>query len=188
MPSSNVLTSEASRVPGSSPRAAAPGLLGLIGAISLATLGAAWAYEMGGLAPCELCLLGRWPHYLLGVLGFAGGLFLSRKPAYATGRVLLGLAFLIAAVGVGIAVFHTGVEQKWWTGPTACTAQQSATPLSVDEMLAKIEAAPVVMCDEPQWHVLGLSMASWNGLILLLQAGMAGLGTLLLLRRRRTRA
>ena len=31
---------------------------------------------------------------------------------------LLTLAFLATA---GIALFHVGVEQKWWEGTTACT-------------------------------------------------------------------
>lgn len=166
-----------------------PGLVALIGFISVATLAAAWSFQYGGgLVPCELCMLGRWPHYLLAALGILGGLWLRKRPAFALARILLALALLIALGGVGIGAYHTGVERGWWQGPTGCTVSADTNELSTADLLAAIDAAPTVLCNEVQWTFLTLSMATWNAAILLLQAGLAGLSLLLLMRRARAAA
>ena len=72
--------------------------------------------------------------------------------------------------GTGIAFYHSGVEQGWWEGPASCAAPD-ITGLSPEELLAQIMAAPIVRCDEIPWEMLGLSMATWNGLASL---GLAG--------------
>lgn len=122
---------------------------------SVALLLVAFAFEhLGGLAPCPLCIWQRWPHAaaLLGGLGLA----------------LPGRWWALAGAGGtatsgGLGVYHAGIEQGWWSGPTAC-AVQDITRLSPQEALSAILAAPVVRCDEIPWQLLGLSMAGWNAL------------------------
>ncbi len=60
-------------------------------------------------------------------------------------------------------VYHTGVEQKWWLGPTTCTSG-SVAGLSADDLLAQINNAPLIRCDEVAWALAGISMASWNAI------------------------
>jgi len=147
-----------------------PNRSGLVVALACAaTLGAVFVAQYGfGLAPCELCIAQRWPHGIAVVLGVAALLL----PRFRT--TLLALAALSLAIGGGIAMYHVGVEQHWWQGPTACTG--AATPNSLDALRAQLMAAQVVRCDEVAFRFLGLSMAGWNVLwsaLLVVFAGLA---------------
>lgn len=149
--------------------------LGLL-AMSIAILGGAYAFQyLGGLQPCTLCLYQRWPWWLAG--GFAiVGLLLVRERRMVRALSLIGA--LAVWVGMGIAIYHVGVEQHWWTGPTACSATLT-TPKTVEELRAQIFAAPVVRCDDIPWSLFGISMAGYNALI----SFATGLAVLALLRR-----
>ncbi|WP_164155499.1 disulfide bond formation protein B, partial [Sandarakinorhabdus rubra] len=100
----------------------------------------------------------------------------TRAPAPASALATVaratGWAALAAmATNAGIALFHAGVEQKWWQGLTRCTAPPAAG--SADAMLADILAQPLVRCDAIPWSLFGVSMAGWNFLISLSFAGAA---------------
>ena len=124
---------------------------------SLALLVGAFAFQyLGGLAPCHLCLLQRWPHAIAVLLG----LVILAWPR----RGLAVLAALVMLVGAGIAVYHVGVEQAWWAGPTSCTAPEPAAQSS-GELLDQILQTPVVLCDQVAWSLWGVSMAGWNAIL-----------------------
>lgn len=131
------------------------GLIGLAMAGSLAMLAGAFAFQyIGGLAPCPLCLLQRWPH----AAAVAIGLLALALP----GRILPLAGAAAALTSAGIGIYHTGVERLWWAGPSSCSAG-SIAGLDVKDLLdPSIVVAPVVRCDEVAWQMLGLSMASWN--------------------------
>lgn len=122
---------------------------------SLAMLAGAFAFQyIGGLAPCHLCLLQRWPH----AAALAIGLLALAIP----GRLLPLAGAAAALTTAGIGIYHTGVERLWWAGPTSCSAG-SIAGLDVKDLLdPSIVVASVVRCDEVAWQMLGLSMASWN--------------------------
>lgn len=132
---------------------------------SAALLAAAFAFQyLGGLAPCQLCLWQRWPHAAAVAVGGIG----LMAPALPV--VLLGAAAAMTAAALG--VFHTGVERAWWDGPAACAGGGDLSGLTGAELLDPAGAAPLVMCDEVAWSLLGLSMASWNALSALALAGL----------------
>ena len=118
--------------------------------------------------PCELCLLQRRPWGVLIVLAALGIL----RPS----RPLLALIGVTLIVSAGIAGYHTGVEHKWWPGPSACTVGAAAD--SVDALRAQLKAASNVFCDQVSWTLFGLSMATYNFLVSL-AAGIAALVTAL---------
>ena len=122
---------------------------------SLAMLAGAFAFQyIGGLAPCHLCQLQRWPH----AAALAIGLLALAIP----GRLLPLAGAAAALTTAGIGIYHTGVERLWWAGPTSCSAG-SIAGLDVKDLLdPSIVVAPVIRCDEVAWQMLGLSMASWN--------------------------
>jgi disulfide bond formation protein DsbB len=124
---------------------------------SLAMLLGAFAFQIiGGMAPCKLCLWQRWPHALAVVAGLLAFVF--------RGRLIL-LTGMLGAMATGvIGIYHTGVERKWWEGPTSCTTSGTDS-LSAEELLAQIMAAPLVRCDEVPWEMFTLSMATWNAVI-----------------------
>lgn len=125
---------------------------------SLALLLGAFAFQyLGGLQPCHLCLLQRWPHAVAVVLGLLILVWSARGLALLAGLVVL--------TGAGIAAFHVGVEQHWWAGPTACTAPAARSATDPGALLDQILATPTVLCDAIAWSWLGISMAGWNALL-----------------------
>jgi disulfide bond formation protein DsbB len=127
---------------------------------SAAMLAGAFAFQyIGGLAPCHLCLLQRWPHAAAVVIGL---LALALRGPLA--RLLPLCGAVAAAVAGGYGVYHTGVERHWWLGPDTCTGG-SIAGVSTDDLLDQILSAPIVRCDEVAWQMLGLSMASWNAVL-----------------------
>lgn len=128
-----------------------------------AILGAALAFQhLGGLAPCELCYWQRYPFWVAIPAGALAYAVPGARP------YLLALAGLALAIGAGIAVFHVGVEQHWWQGTQACGGHAPAG--SIEELRARLLAAPVVRCDAPQGTLLGVTMAGYN---VVLSGGLA---------------
>lgn len=153
-------------------RAAAAGLM----AASAVALGSAYAFEfIGGLQPCALCLYQRIPWWAALGLG-ALSLRLHATKGVRNIAVWLGAAAVLA--GAGIAGYHTGVEYKWWAGPTTCSGVGGAAQ-TLDALRAQIMSAPVVRCDEIPWSLFGISMAGYNFLLSL----FIGLGTIWMVRR-----
>lgn len=113
-------------------------------------------FQAFGYAPCKLCLWQRWPH--------AAAIVIAGLGLVVGWRVLPWLGAAAAATTGAIGVFHAGVELGWWEGPTTCTSG-AIGGLSVDDLLAQINAAPLIRCDEIAWSLLGVSMAGWNAII-----------------------
>lgn len=131
----------------------------LAGAGSGALLIAALGFQAAGYAPCELCILQRWPHVAAVVLAAL---------VWLTGRTRpLALAGMLAAgVAAGLGVYHAGVEAALWAGPQHCSGGVGdLARLSVQDLAERLQSAPVVRCDEVAWRFLGLSMAAWNAVL-----------------------
>ena len=133
---------------------------------SAALLLAAFGFQyLGGLAPCAMCLWQRWPHVAAIALGAIGVAMPVAAIAWLGALSMLGNA--------GIALYHTGVERDWWEGPTSCSGGGGDLgAMSVDDLLNPEIGTGIVMCDEVAWDMLGLSMASWNGLACLALAAI----------------
>jgi len=150
--------------------AARPVLL-IVLAASLAVIGGALLLQyVGGLQPCELCLLERWPYY---------GAIVVSAVALATGERgavwWLGLLALIFLGSAGLAAYHVGVEQHWIAGPTACSGGASGAK-SAEELMKFLSEQQTTRCDDVQWSLAGLSLASWNLVISLGLLAIAAVG------------
>lgn len=131
---------------------------------SAALLLGAFAFQhLGELAPCKLCIWQRYPHAAAIALG-AVALFVP-LPAL----LILGAAAALASAGIGL--YHVGVEQGWWEGPTSCTAG-AIGGVDTNDLFDQIMAAPLIRCDDIAWQFAGLSMAGWNMVISLALAGL----------------
>ncbi|HKI15416.1 MAG TPA: disulfide bond formation protein B [Roseiarcus sp.] len=135
----------------------------MIAAASVVILAAAWIFQALGYEPCELCLAQRYAFYLAAPLA-ALTAFLAGRSAHGLARAgfaLLSLAFLANAA---LAAYHAGVEYHWWPGPTACTGGLTG-PVDVNDLmkaLNSVKVVKVVLCDEVQLRIAGLSLAGWN--------------------------
>ncbi len=128
---------------------------------SATALCVAWFTQYGlGYAPCSLCLKQRWPYYLAFGLGFAA-LGLIRFDKQGAARLVIALVGGLMLIGAGIAVFHSGVEWKFWSGPTACSPGNGFSG-NVGDLMSQLKHAKIVPCDEPPFRILGLSPAGYN--------------------------
>jgi disulfide bond formation protein DsbB len=134
----------------------------LIASVLFAVIVGAWIFEYAGYAPCELCLKQRWAYYA----GIPFALLLGTlKPSWIRPGLYV-LALLLAANAV-FGVYHSGVEWKFWAGPSTCTGGAIAT-----DGLPNL-GTPGVMCDQPAIRILGLSLAGWNAIICAVLAAIA---------------
>lgn len=137
-----------------------------------AALGTAFASEWwGGLVPCALCLLERWPYRVAIGLGLLG-LVLPRGLA----RILGWLVVLAALVAAGLAFLHVGVEFKFWPSPLPECAAPHFSGGSIAQRLASMPLRPSKSCEDPTYLIpfLPVSMAQMNLLFALAFAAVLG--------------
>src|SRR5712691_3318156 len=146
------------------PTRAFPAFVLLAGAIVLA--GALLSQYWGGLAPCELCLLQRWPWGAAIVISFVA-MMVGSRPAVPWVALLLAAVF---SVGSALAFYHVGVEQHWFAGPTTCSSAATMAD-TVEALKAQILRQQPVRCDEVPWSLWGISLAGWNLLASLIMMG-----------------
>ena len=127
--------------------------------ITLGVILGAWIFQFVGYEPCELCLKQRWAYYAVVPLSLGFALFASDKPGILrAGLILVGLIMVASCI---FGIYHSGVEWKFWAGPTTCSGGGDVTFKSGLPDLSK----PAVMCDEPAIRILGLSLAAYNAII-----------------------
>jgi len=124
---------------------------------SMAVILAAYYFEfIGGFLPCKLCYWQRYPHFI-NILIFPFFYFFPIRSF-----IFIGMGSML--VSIILALYHVGVEQKYWLGPNSCS-KASIDGLTTDQLLDQIMNAPIVRCDEIAWELIGISMAGWNLLI-----------------------
>ena len=122
-------------------------------AVPALLIGGAYLSQYGfGLVPCEMCWWQRYPHFAAIALALLSTVAAPR-------RLWIGLAGAAVLISGLIGAYHAGVEYKWWEGLTTCSS--TAAGSSLEDILN----APLIRCDEPQWTLLGISLAGFNFLI-----------------------
>ncbi len=123
-------------------------------AASLAALGVAFGAEWyGGMVPCALCLVERWPYRVVAGLA-ALALLLPPRPA----RLVLWLAVPSLLAGAAIAGVHVGVEQKWWPSPMPECMAPNLAGLSMAQRLAAMPLRPSKPCEDPDYPVAAIPL------------------------------
>lgn len=134
-------------------------LIGLVAAVTAAAaLGLAFALEsLLDLQPCSLCLYQRWAYAAALVFGIAA---LTTRKGRAMAAFVVALVAVAFAVGGGVAFFHVGVEQQWWT-LESCSG--TLTNLDVSQLAQRLQNLRGPACDDVQWRLFGLfSLAEMN--------------------------
>lgn len=111
--------------------------------------------------PCVLCLYQRKPYFAVIALSLLALGLAPSRPCLA--RWMLAGCVAAFAVGIGLALYHTGVEQTWWAGTQACGGGDGL-PASgdIEALRAYLENKRVTRCDVPTWKLFGLSMTVYN--------------------------
>ncbi len=143
--------------------------------VATATIIAALAFEQfGGYAPCPLCLQQRYAYYFA-VPASAVAFVLAHGTSPRFARILLILIAVAFAANAVAGIYHSGVEWKWWEGPSTCAGE---TPIEWGEggLAQELENAQLIRCDEAPWRFLGLSFAGWNAVVSAFLATIAAWG------------
>ena len=126
----------------------------IIAQVSIGALLVAYYAEIvHQLEPCILCIYQRIPFALVIIFGFTG---IFRPTLLKWVLLFAGITFLVGSI---IAIYHVGVEQHWWV--SACTGEL-VSKLSTTSLLQELQTKPVKPCDELEWELFGVSMASYN--------------------------
>jgi len=121
-------------------------------------LGTAYTAQLGfGYDPCALCLYQRVPYGVIGALAILS-FFLKTSEMRSRIALVAGVVFLI---GSGIALYHVGVEQHWWTSAAPCGSSGEAIT-TTEDFLAALQKKPVKSCGDIDWTLFGISMATYN--------------------------
>lgn len=143
-------------------------------------LAIAHAFEtFGGYAPCTLCLRQREVYWLAGSVAIVGLVVEQLSPLKRWVWLFQATLALTFALGMAVAVYHSGAEWKFWPGPTTCASTGAA--VSLDSLTAIANGTAKIKppaCDEAAWRFLGISMAGWNALISLELAVLSALAAL----------
>lgn len=139
-------------------------LLGIgFAAFGLAALTMALVAEyVFGTLPCILCLWQRLPYFLIAVLGLV--IFVRHKDPI---EVIVSLSLIAMAFvfGGAIGLYQVGGEQGWWILSESCRGEVITQDMSVEDLLAQINAKQAVPCDVVTWSIFGLSFAAINAII-----------------------
>jgi disulfide bond formation protein DsbB len=127
----------------------------IIFTVALATIIGAWIFEYAGFLPCELCLRQRLAYYLAIPISLVMVLLYGQSAALQkNGMIVLGLIMLASCI---FGIYHSGVEWKFWAGPTECTGDFAG---GLPDLSKK-----AVMCDQAAIRIFGLSLAGYNAII-----------------------
>lgn len=128
-----------------------------------AVVGSALGFEhIGGYIPCALCLTQRTPYYIGAPLMLVAGLIsVLGGPSWAV-RGLLAIGGLLMLYGMGLGIYHAGVEWHWWEGPASCATSANAVTTDAGSLLGDLSSKKPPSCDDAALRVLGLSFAGWN--------------------------
>ncbi len=150
------------------------GALTFLFLVSLAMISGALAFQyIGGMQPCILCYYQRGPWTAAAILSFLILALMKTKLPVQWHHIFpwaVVICSLLYLTGSGIALYHVGVEYRWWAGPDVC-ALPGQGGASLDDLFNQIINTPIVRCDEVVWSLFGISMAGYNLIISWLLAG-----------------
>ena len=135
-------------------------ILIVIGIYSLTVLISVYFMEFVlGWKPCELCLLQRYPYFIIIIMSIA---FMVAKIKNININSKLAIVLILAPIFTGllIAVYHFGVENSYWRNISACSDQLSKIDVNTDNLLSGLnEIKP--NCSDPV-KIFGLSISGYN--------------------------
>jgi disulfide bond formation protein DsbB len=136
------------------------------GLLSGGLLIGAWISEyVFGYLPCTMCYWQRHVHITVVIIALIAIFCTRLEMPLRKGFTLLLILLLLGSAG--LAFYHSGVEFKWWEGPKTCASGNVALPdFSGDNPFAQLDSKiKPPACNEAVWFFLGLSMATWNGIL-----------------------
>ena len=148
----------------------------IIAVIGLLTIGGFFYFQyVLGYPPCPLCFEQRNAFYVS--IPLAALLWLGAGHGASSKVMIAGFAVITAAMlwNTGFSIYHSGVEWKFWSGPTDCSGPINSLG-STGNLLKSLQNIKIVRCDEAAWRFLGISLAGYDVLVSLFLAAVAAWG------------
>tara|TARA_B100000686_G_C16360540_1_gene747482 strand:- start:156 stop:659 length:504 start_codon:yes stop_codon:yes gene_type:complete len=111
--------------------------------------------------PCDMCLYQRYPYYFIVTIFIIFSF--SKKNFNLYFYLLSELAILY---GLFYSVWHVGIENKLFDGPSGCSTILEKTNSTAD-LKNQILSQDIVICSEVTWAFFGISAATINTILLL---------------------
>jgi len=155
------------------PPHSAAAIVAVIGALTIC--GFFYFQYVLGYPPCPLCLDQRNAFYVS--VPLAALLWLGAGHGASSKVMIAGFAVITAAMlwNTGLSIYHSGVEWKFWSGPTDCSGPINSLG-STGNLLKSLQNIKIVRCDEAAWRFLGISLAGYDVLVSLFLAAVAAWG------------
>ena len=118
------------------------------------------------MTPCDMCLVERYPYYLLIIIGLASIVFNFEKSAVIK-KVINYASILILLFGFLYTLRHVFVERGLINLNSGCTSNLSDLS-DTSKLLESLHQAPLVRCDEPAYLFNYISVAEANLIMTLL--------------------
>ena len=116
----------------------------------------AYFIEYGlGHKPCKLCLYQRYPYFF--------SIFLILNILIIKKYIKVSLLFLalVSLLGGGIAFYHFGIEQGFFTETLVCEVENLGQNLSKEDIIKQLNKN-TISCKTVTFQVFGLSLATIN--------------------------
>ena len=127
-------------------------------AISIALI-AEYFFE---ILPCKMCLYQRYPYYF--IIIFSLIYLFTKKTPLAWYYWIINFSFII---GLFFSLWHVGIEQKILPGLSGCSNIIEKTS-SLKNLKEQIINQNIINCNEITWSFMGISMATYNSLLLMM--------------------
>ena len=105
--------------------------------------------------PCKLCVYERIP-YFLSILLIIKIFFIKSYE-----KITLLILSIIFIISSGLAFYHFGIEQGFFSESLACTTEGLSKTLSKEELLQQLKQNSI-SCKDVSIRILGLSLAAIN--------------------------
>ena len=112
-----------------------------------------------GWKPCELCLLQRYPYFIIILISIA---FIIAKIKKKKISPKLAIFLILAPILSGwlIALYHYGIENSYWRNISGCSDQLSNIDINTENLLSGLsEIKP--NCSDPI-KIFGISISGYN--------------------------
>ena len=140
---------------------ARPAFATLVAASVLSLSAAFYLQIFQNLPPCMLCQYQRLPYFAVTGLAFLGFLISGHSTNHRIACILLVFCVFAFLTGSAMALFHLGVENRWWGGTSGCEGT-GFQDTNLEDLKNAIMDAPIANCGQVLWQYLGVSLAGWN--------------------------
>jgi len=114
------------------------------------------------LTPCKLCVWQRWPHVLNIII------VLMLVTSSIDRRILLCIGVTNMFLAQLLAAYHFGLEEGYWVNVFTCSGIPDLNNVNTKDLLESLKNTPISSCEQPQWALLGISLAGWNTFVSLI--------------------